>query len=99
MRAHDYHFYVYIMASFSGTLYVGITNDLVRRVEEHKQGKIPGFTQKYGCKKLVYYEEYEYVYDAIEREKQLKKWNRKKKEELIKEMNSHWRDLYDDLVD
>ena len=61
------------MASSTGTLYVGMTNNLIRRVEEHKIGKIEGFTKKYNCKKLVYYEECEYIYDSIEREKQLKK--------------------------
>lgn len=89
-------FYVYIMASDSGTLYIGMTGELTSRVLQHKSGKIEGFTKKYGCHKLVYYEEYEYVYDAIGREKQLKKWNRKKKEFLIATINSSWKDLAQD---
>lgn len=81
------------MASESGTLYVGITNDLTRRVWEHKNGIIEGFTKKYDCKKLVYHECGEDVNGAIAREKQIKKWNRKKKEALIKSMNPGWIDL------
>jgi len=93
----EYNFYVYITASPTGTLYIGMTNDLIRRIAEHKEGKIEGFSKKYSCKKLVYYEHYSDVYVAINREKQLKKWNRKKKEKLIKTLNSHWNDLYNDL--
>lgn len=69
----EYSFYVYIMASFSGTLYIGFTNDLLRRVLEHKDAKIKGFTQKYSCNKLVYYEQYNDVYAAMNREKEIKK--------------------------
>lgn len=90
-------YYVYIVASLSGTLYIGITNNIIRRVWEHKEGIIKGFTEKYSCKKLVYYEECGDVCSAIEREKQLKKWNRKKKENLIKAINPHWKDLYKDF--
>ena len=86
------------MASESGTLYIGMTNDLIRRVSEHKEGKTEGFTQKYKCTKLVYYESTKYVYNAIEREKELKDWNRKKKEELIRTINPTWRDLYGDIL-
>lgn len=89
----DYNFYIYILASDTGTLYIGFTNNLERRIEEHKNGKIKGFTQKYGCNKLVYYEHYTYVNNALEREKELKKWNRNKKQELIKSMNPHWKDI------
>ena len=67
------------MASESGTLYVGMTNHLLRRVEEHKSGRIKGFSQKYGCKKLVYYEDGSDVYGALEIEKQIKRWRRSKK--------------------
>ena len=74
-----------------------MTNDLIRRITEHKDGKIEGFSKKYSCKKLVYYEHHPDVYAAINREKQLKKWNRKKKEKLIKTLNPHWNDLYDGL--
>ena len=74
-------------------LYIGVTNDLVRRVCEHKEKRIKGFTQKYNCTKLVYFEETEYVYSALEREKQLKNWHREWKENLISEMNPAWEDL------
>ena len=97
MYNREYNFFVYIMASSSGTLYIGMTNDLIRRAQEHKEGKIKGFSQKYGCKKLIYYEHTDDVYAALEREKQLKKWRREKKQNLIKTMNPHWRDLYHDL--
>lgn len=93
----EYNFYVYIMASNSGTLYIGMTNDLIRRVKEHKEGKKEGFTKKYGCKKLIYYEHTDDVYVALKKEKQLKKWRREKKQNLIKSMNPHWNDLYNDL--
>ncbi|MCF8054477.1 MAG: GIY-YIG nuclease family protein [Deltaproteobacteria bacterium] len=94
----EYNFYVYIMASASGTLYIGYTNNLLRRVLEHREGKTEGFTKKYCCKKLVYFEHYQYVYDAINREKELKKWRREKKENLIKTINPHWNDLYSELI-
>jgi putative endonuclease len=93
-----YNFYVYIMASLSGTLYVGFTNDLLRRVWEHREGKIEGFTKKYSCKKLIYYEQYNDVYAAMNREKEIKKWRREKKQNLIKTINPRWNDLYKDLV-
>lgn len=89
----DYGFYVYIMASISGVLYTGLTNDVVRRVLEHKQDKITGFSKKYKCHKLVYYEKFQYVNNAIKREKQLKRCNRVKKEFLINKNNSNWNDL------
>ena len=98
MLKREYNFYVYIMASPSGTLYTGVTNSLKRRVAEHKEGKIKGFSQKYDCKKLIYYEHYKYIYNAIEREKELKKWRREKKQDLIKSINPHWNDLYEELV-
>lgn len=98
MLRREYNFYVYIMASPSGTLYTGITNDLLRRVLEHKQGKIKGFTKKYSCNKLIYYEQTDNVYSAIEREKEIKKWRREKKQNLIKEINPHWNDLYSELT-
>ena len=78
MTRRIYNFYVYIMASASGTLYIGMTNDLIRRVAEHKEGKVKGFSKKYSCKKLVYYEHHQYVYNAIEREKEIKKLRREK---------------------
>lgn len=88
-----YDFYVYLMASESGTLYAGITNDIARRTSEHKEGKIEGFSQKYHCTKLVYYEHHLQASDAIAREKQIKRWRRSKKEFLIRLMNPHWKDL------
>lgn len=84
---------MYIMASFSGTLYIGVTNDLARRVYQHKHGEIEGFSKKYGCTKLIYAESYGDINQAIAREKQLKRWNRQKKQNLIKAQNPHWQDL------
>jgi putative endonuclease len=94
----DYNFYVYIMASQSGTIYVGFTNNILRRVYEHKRGGIDGFTKKYKCYKLVYYEHFTYVYNAMAREKEIKKWNRERKQDLIKSSNPHWDDLYYKLL-
>jgi len=92
----EYNFYIYIMASESGTLYIGVTNRLERRVLEHKHNLITGFTQKYSCHKLVYYEHFTDIENAIAREKQLKKWRREKKEFLIRTMNRSWKDLSSD---
>ena len=89
-------YYVYILASKkNGTLYIGVTNDLVRRVYEHKQGLVEGFTKKYNVKQLVFFEETNDVESAITREKQMKKWNRQWKIELIEKNNPEWKDLYD----
>lgn len=94
---HDY--YVYIMASKrNGTLYVGVTNDLVRRVYEHKHGHAEGFTKKYTVTMLVYYETTPNIEAAIMREKRLKKFLRKEKLALIETMNPQWRDLYADIT-
>ena len=91
-------YYVYIMASRrNGTLYIGVTNDLVRRVYEHKHDLVEGFTDQYRVHKLVYWEATENVEAAIEREKQLKKWKRQWKITLIEEHNVYWRDLYEEL--
>lgn len=94
-------YYVYIMSSTSNyTIYTGVTNNLVRRVYEHRTGADPdGFTTKYAVKKLVYYESTHNVLSAIEREKQIKSWSRKKKNTLIAGINSAWRDLYPELLD
>ena len=86
------------MASRSGVLYVGFTNDIMRRVLEHKSATIKGFTQKYKCKKLVYYESDNDVYAMLEREKQIKKWRREKKINLINKENPKWKDLYYELL-
>jgi len=89
----EYEFWVYIMASESGTLYVGFTNDLQERVYQHKNDLVDGFTKRYQCHKLVYFEEHQYVLNAIDREKQIKKWRREKKQNLIKSINPSWKDL------
>ena len=86
-------YYVYIMASRSGVLYTGVTNDLNRRVAEHKEGLIPGFTRKYKVNRLVYYEATRDVNAAIAREKQIKRWRREKKTRLIETLNRGWNDL------
>ena len=91
------YYYVYIMASDSGTLYIGFTSDLIKRVWEHKNDFVKGFTMKYQCHKLIYFEQGEDFDSVLAREKQIKKWNRNKKEELIKTMNPGWRDLYKDI--
>jgi putative endonuclease len=74
-------------------LYIGVTNDLYRRIEEHKSCEIKGFTQKYNCDKLVYFEAFDYIEDAIAREKQLKNWKREWKNKLIETTNPDWKDL------
>ncbi len=86
-------YWIYIMASQTGTLYLGVTNNLEKRTYEHKHDLIPGFSQKYQCHRLIYFEEYSGINQAIEREKQLKSWNRNKKEVLIRRSNPHWNDL------
>jgi len=86
-------YYVYIMTNKSKTLYIGITNDLSRRVYEHKQKLVDGFTKKYNIDKLIYYEITNDVNTALEREKQLKRWRRWKKIKFIECMNSDWKDL------
>ncbi len=92
-------YYAYILASKrNGTLYVGVTNDLVRRVYEHKHDLVEGFTRKYQVHDLVYFEQTEEVVSAITREKQIKKWNRAWKIELIEKANKDWRDLYETIV-
>ncbi|MFA3781635.1 GIY-YIG nuclease family protein [Melioribacteraceae bacterium 4301-Me] len=92
-------YYVYILASKkNGTLYIGVTNDLIRRVYEHKAGLIEGFTKKYNVKMLIYYEVHKDINEAIKREKAMKKWLRKWKIELIEKSNPEWRDLYEELV-
>ena len=88
-------YYVYILASgIGGTLYIGVTNDLIRRVFEHKSKFVRGFTKKYDVIKLIYYEQYDDIETAIQREKRLKKWNRQWKIPLIEEKNPNWDDLY-----
>ncbi|MEK7644551.1 MAG: GIY-YIG nuclease family protein [Patescibacteria group bacterium] len=92
------NFYIYIMASQkNGTLYIGVTNDLKRRVEEHKLDIVKGFTKKYQVHMLVYFEVFGRIEDAIKREKQLKIWKRDWKLKLIEENNCNWKDLYNKL--
>ena len=94
-----YMYYVYIMASKrNGTLYIGVTNNLMRRAYEHKNSLIKGFTKKYKVHRLVYYEQTEDVRSAIEREKRLKSWNRQWKLRLIEKVNPEWKDLYDEII-
>jgi putative endonuclease len=88
-----YKFWVYILSSRSGTLYVGLTGFFDRRIYEHKYDTIEGFTQKYQVHRLVYYESYQDVQVAIAREKQVKRWRREKKIALIKKLNPRWQDL------
>jgi|TARA_Y100000310_G_scaffold342720_2_gene447080 putative endonuclease len=91
-------YYVYILASKrNGTLYVGVTNDLARRAYEHRAGLIKGFTKKYGVKVLVYFEEFDDIGFAIQRERNLKKWKRDWKLNLIESSNPDWEDLYFEL--
>jgi putative endonuclease len=90
---------VYIMANRrNGTLYIGVTSNLLQRTWQHRTGVIPGFTLRYGCKMLVWYELHSTMIDAIAREKQIKGGSRKKKLALIESMNPTWRDLYDELM-
>jgi putative endonuclease len=92
-------YYVYILASKrNGTLYIGVTNDLIKRIFEHKNDLIEGFTKKYKVHRLVYYEQTEDIRSAIQREKRLKKWNRQWKIKLIEKINPDWKDLYDELA-
>ena len=93
------HFYVYILASRKhGTIYIGVTNDLIRRIYEHKERLVPGFTRDYEVHKLVYYEIFDDPESAIVREKRLKRWKRDWKIELIEASNPNWDDLYFELI-
>jgi putative endonuclease len=92
-------FYVYIIASRkNGTLYIGMTDNLVQRIWMHRNRILPGFTRQHGVQKLVWYEQHETREAAITRERQLKKWNRIWKLEIIERNNPGWRDLYDEIV-
>jgi putative endonuclease len=96
-REHQY--FVFILASGPyGTLYVGVTNDLLRRVYEHRGGLIDGFAKRYGVKTLVYFESFGLITDAIHREKRIEKWPRQYKINLIMAKNPRWDDLYDAIV-
>jgi len=98
VKPHKY--YVYILASKkNGVLYIGITNNLPRRIQEHKEGLVEGHSKKYFIKQLVYIEAFDYIDKAIEREKCLKRWKRKWKIELIEKLNPEWKDLYENIQD
>ena len=91
--------YVYIMASGrNGTLYIGVTSDLVMRAWQHREGLVPGFTRKHGCKMLVWYQAYDDLQEARIRELQMKKWKRQWKLSTIELMNPDWQDLYPTLI-
>lgn len=93
------HYYVYILSNYTNTtIYIGVTNNLVRRVFEHKNKVVDGFSKQYNVNKLVYFEETGDVYSAITREKQLKSWKREKKNALIEQQNKDWIDLYDSII-
>ena len=95
----DKVYYVYILTNKSNkVLYTGITSNLIKRVYEHKQKLVDGFTKRYNVNKLVYYDYSEDVYGAIQREKQIKGKLRKKKIEIIEKMNPEWKDLYEELI-
>jgi len=88
-------YYIYLLTNtYGNVLYTGVTNDLIRRIYEHKNKLQKGFTEKYNLDQLVYYETYANISDAIAREKQIKGWSRKKKNELVNTLNSSWNDLY-----
>jgi putative endonuclease len=92
-------YYIYILANKrNGTLYVGVTSNLIKRIYEHKNDLVEGFTKQYGIHQLVYFEQTGSIDSAIVREKQIKKWRRQWKLELIEQKNPHWKDLYNDLV-
>ncbi len=91
--------YVYIITNkTNGTLYIGVTNNLIRRIYEHKNKLIKGFSSKYNLDRLVYYEIFEDETNAIQREKTLKNWNRNWKKDLIENVNPEWKDLYNELL-
>ncbi|MBI4990966.1 GIY-YIG nuclease family protein [Candidatus Gottesmanbacteria bacterium] len=92
------NYYVYILGNNRPTLYIGVTNNLIRRVYEHKQGLVKGFTKKYGLKKLLYFEVFTNIEDALIREKRLKHWEREWKLNLIKKANPSLRDLYENII-
>lgn len=90
--------YVYILTSKrNGTLYIGVTTNIIKRIYQHKKGMVPGFTRKYGVNQLVYYESTPSIITALEREKQLKRWNRIWKLQLIEKFNPNWIDLYNNI--
>ena len=97
MQTKVYFFYI-LVSRRNGTLYIGVTNNLLKRVDQHRRNLAAGFTEKYGVHRLVYFEQFRDIRFAIGREKQLKKWNRQWKLDLIEKDNPQWRDLFDELV-
>ena len=96
---NSYYYYIYILASKPyGTLYIGVTNDLIRRVWEHRNDFVEGFTKRYGVHMLVYYERCESIESAITGEKQLKKWKRRWKLDLVEKTNPSWKDFYHEII-
>ena len=96
----DHNYFVYILTNKNRTvLYIGVTNDLQRRVYEHENGLIPGFTKKYNCHFLIYFEHFQKIEDAIDREKQIKKWRREKKDNLINTTNPVWNFLNSQIAE
>jgi putative endonuclease len=93
MQQREYHFYIYILASRSRTLYIGFTNDICLRIKQHREKRPGSHTAKYNIDRLVYYEHFTYVLNAIAREKELKDWNRAKKVVLIEQEDPTWEDL------
>ena len=93
MHFDDHEYYVYILASRSRTLYIGVTNSLIRRIKEHREGTADGFTAKYKIHRLVYFERFQYINNAIAREKYLKHFTRQEKLDLIASTNPTWDDL------
>ena len=93
MLRREYHFYVYIMASRSRNLYIGLTNSIFVRVAQHRESRPGTYTARYKIHRLVYYEEFAYINNAIARENELKDWNRAKKDALIEQSNPTWEDL------
>ncbi|MET3617569.1 putative endonuclease [Peptoniphilus olsenii] len=94
------NYYIYILSNINNkTIYIGVTRDIIKRVYQHKSKAVEGFTQKYNIHKLVYYEIYEDINLAIEREKQLKNWSRKKKNALIEKENPEWKDLWSEIIE
>ncbi len=89
----EHRYFTYIVGSNSGTLYIGVTNDIERRMREHKSGEFEGFAAKYGCRRLLHFESFDHILKAIRREKELKGWRRSKKIALIEKRNPRWTDL------
>jgi putative endonuclease len=98
MSCDDHHYYVYLIASRSRVLYCGVTNNLRRRVEQHRDGSIDGFSADYKCTRLVWFERFRYIDKALTREKQIKRWRREKKVMLVKQTNPTWLDLVETLT-